>query len=153
MKFSNVNYGGPTVLFALPKAIEVALASFDTGLFLYLGGMFVALSLPLPVLAKRLLLAEGGVLVFSIGAIASRPLSLASIVALDRGNSIGFALPHSCLVCLVVCKWKTHSGSNCGWIGSLNPPSVWLAVIWASGSEKIQVVFSHLRLERNLLLA
>lgn len=90
----NVNYGAPTLLlFLLPKAIEVALASFDAGLFFYIGGMVAALSLPLVFLAKRLLRAEGGVLVFSIGAIVSGPLGLASIIALDRGNSVGFALP------------------------------------------------------------
>lgn len=90
----NVNYGAPTVLlFLVPKAIEGALASFDAGLFFYLGAMFVALTLPLLVLAKRLLRSEGGVLVFSIGAMVSGPLSLASLVALDRGNSIGFVLP------------------------------------------------------------
>lgn len=90
----DVNYGAPLlVFFLIPKAIEGFFGSFDAGLFFYLATMVLALSVPLLIIARSLLRAKGGVFLFAIGAMLSGPLSLTSIIALDRGNSVGFVVP------------------------------------------------------------
>jgi hypothetical protein len=90
----NVNYGAPGLLpFLLPKAIEIVFTSFNAGLVSYLLMLAAALTLPVLLLAVRLARRKAGMTLLAIGAVLTGPLGLASLIVLDRGNSVGFAFP------------------------------------------------------------
>lgn len=138
------NFGYPAAAFA-PAAVSLLagewLGSYSAGLFIYLFFLIISLSsmwLGLVAFNRNFQGAEKFIALFSIG-----PLSLPALVALDRGNTVGFFVP-GLLMLIVGILVNDHRFLIAGVVfGSLLKPQFSILIL----------IFLFRRDWRNLLVA